>query len=217
SQNSGTKVSLIYSNRNEQQIIFKEALHELEVKYHDRLKVIHVLEEPPVDWTGVHGLLNQENLRSIFNKLPLREEDTIYMLCGPEGMMVNAEGLLKNEGIQAGKIMIERFTASVEVKKEKAGKKGSGKMSNVTIVQDGREQTITVSYGASILKTALDQGLDLPFSCQSGVCTACRCKKITGEVNIEDAKGLTEEEIKAGYVLICVGKPAAEEIKLEVG
>ncbi|MDH5400249.1 MAG: FAD-binding oxidoreductase, partial [Cyclobacteriaceae bacterium] len=48
SQNSGTRVSLIYSNRNEQQIIFKEALHELEVKYHDRLKVIHVLEEPPV-------------------------------------------------------------------------------------------------------------------------------------------------------------------------
>ena len=69
----------------------------------------------------------------------------------------------------------------------------------------------------TILEAALDQDIDMPFSCQSGLCTACRGKLLKGEVNMEEDDGLSEEEINNGYILNCVSKPAGPGVKIEVG
>ena len=85
------------------------------------------------------------------------------------------------------------------------------------MVYDGEEHTFTVEPDSTILETALDNDIDLPFSCQSGLCTACRCKLISGDVKMDEEEGLSEAEKDEGYVLICVGHPLTDDVKLQVG
>ena len=91
------------------------------------------------------------------------------------------------------------------------------KAQEVTVVYDGEEHTFTVEPSSTILETALDNDIDLPFSCQSGLCTACRCKLVSGKVKMDEEEGLSEAEKNEGYVLICVGHPMTDDVKLHVG
>ena len=47
------------------------------------------------------------------------------------------------------------------------------------------DKTIEVPTGATILWSALDQGVDYPFGCQSGNCGACKSHLVSGEVTME--------------------------------
>ncbi len=93
-----------------------------------------------------------------------------------------------------------------------------GSLSNqdVTIIYQGTEYKITVPAGKSILETALKQDIDLPYSCQSGMCTACMGKCVSGKVKLDDSDGLSDKEIQQGYVLICVGHPVTPNVVIEI-
>ena len=69
----------------------------------------------------------------------------------------------------------------------------------------------------AILETALDQGIDLPYSCQSGLCTACRGKALSGKVKLDEEEGLSKSERDEGYVLTCVGHPLTDDVVIEIG
>ena len=56
----------------------------------------------------------------------------------------------------------------------------------------------------------------MPFSCQSGLCTACRGKLLSGEVKMDEDGGLSDNEIKEGYVLCCVGRPLTSDVKIRI-
>ena len=55
-----------------------------------------------------------------------------------------------------------------------------------------------------ILTQALEKDIDMPYSCQSGLCTACRGKCVDGQVSVDEVMGLSEDELKEDYVLTCV-------------
>ncbi|MDZ7646101.1 MAG: 2Fe-2S iron-sulfur cluster-binding protein [Cytophagales bacterium] len=56
----------------------------------------------------------------------------------------------------------------------------------------------------TILETALNQGIDLPYSCQSGLCTACRGKALSGQVKLDEEEGLSQSERAEGYACLLV-------------
>ena len=87
----------------------------------------------------------------------------------------------------------------------------------VTIILEGEEFKVTVPEEMTILEAALEQDIDMPFSCQSGVCSACRGKLLEGEVDMEEDDGLSEEELEEGYILNCVSKPLGPGVKVEIG
>ncbi len=87
----------------------------------------------------------------------------------------------------------------------------------VRIMLDGETHDIMVPDGTFILDAALDEDIDIPFSCQSGSCGTCRGKLLKGEVVMEDDEGLSQEEIEEGYILSCVSLPKSEEIIVEIG
>jgi ferredoxin len=48
------------------------------------------------------------------------------------------------------------------------------------------------------------------FACRSGVCGACKCKLVGGEVDALTDSGLTSSEKKDGYILTCVSRPKGD-------
>ena len=218
SQEKDSVASLIYCNRDIDSIIFKDTLEKLQTEFEGRLHVIHILDNAPINWQGPSGLLNKEMLTKLFERIPDWGIDkTTYLMCGPEGMMKNAENLLSDLNIPADKIVKESFVAGTIGKEEVAVSNDEIVAEEVTIVYDGEEHSVLVEPNTTILEAALDQGIDLPYSCQSGLCTACRCKKLSGDIKMDEEEGLSEAELKDGYVLICVGHPLTNDVKLEVG
>jgi ring-1,2-phenylacetyl-CoA epoxidase subunit PaaE len=212
-------VSLLYGNRDIDSIIFKNELDKWETKYEGRLHVIHALDNAPMNWQGYSGLLNHEMLTKLFERIPdWGVEKTTYLMCGPEGMMKNVESLLELRSIPKEKIFKESFVQGTIDKKEEApATSGALQEREVTIRYDGQEFKVVVPPNKSILETALDQGIDLPYSCQSGLCTACRGKALSGKVKLDEEEGLSASERAEGYVLTCVGHPLTDDVVIEIG
>ncbi len=214
-------VSLIYCNRDIDSIIFKNQLEKLQTTYEGRLHVIHILDNAPMNWQGYSGLLNHEMLTKLVERIPdWGIEKTTYLMCGPEGMMKNVDTLLAARGITKDKIFKESFvqgTIDKAEKKEVEVVAGEVKAREVTIKYDGEEYKIKVEPNKTILETALDLGIDLPYSCQSGLCTACRGKALSGQVKLDEEEGLSQSERDEGYVLTCVGHPMTDDVVIEIG
>ena len=213
-------LTLIYCNRNIDSIIFKEELTRLETKHEGRLHLIHILDEAPMNWQGYSGLLNHDMLQKLFERIPDWGIDkTTYLMCGPEGMMKNVEVILNEHKIPKDKVFKESFVQGIldKDKKEEAAKVTENKSHEVTIRYDGQEFKVVVPPNKSILETALDAGIDLPYSCQSGLCTACRGKALSGKVKLDEEEGLSQSERNEGYVLTCVGHPLTDDVVIEIG
>jgi ring-1,2-phenylacetyl-CoA epoxidase subunit PaaE len=213
--------SLIYCNRDHDSIIFNKELDRLQSEYEGRFHVIHILDNAPMNWQGLSGLLNPEMLKKLFERIPdWGMQKTTYLMCGPEGMMKNVESLLAQQNIPEEKVFKESFVAGVLDKDKKADEPtpdGAKKAHEVTIRYDGQEYKILVQPDRAILETALDQGIDLPYSCQSGLCTACRGKALSGKVHLDEEEGLSQSERAEGYVLTCVGHPLTDDVVIEIG
>jgi ring-1,2-phenylacetyl-CoA epoxidase subunit PaaE len=87
----------------------------------------------------------------------------------------------------------------------------------VKVIYDGDEFNFIVPPEKTILEAALDLDIDLPYSCQSGLCTACRGKCLSGKIKMVEDEGLSEREKKDGYVLLCVGHPLSKDVVIEIG
>lgn len=92
----------------------------------------------------------------------------------------------------------------------------SNNTKEVTIHFEGETHTFEVDNESTILETALTLGIDLPHSCQSGLCTACMGKCTEGRVKLDEEDSLTEEEMDEGYVLTCVGHPVTDKVVIEI-
>ena len=77
----------------------------------------------------------------------------------------------------------------------------------VHVRQAGR--AIEVETGATILESALTQGIDYPHGCQSGNCGACKSRLLSGDVELADHSeyALTDEEREQGLILACRAMP----------
>jgi len=220
SQEPDSICSLIYCNRDVDSVIFKATLDHMQTQDEGRLHVIHVLDNAPMNWQGYSGLLNHDMLTKLFERIPDWGIDkTTYLMCGPEGMMKNVEVLLEERHIPKAKVFKESFVQGTIDKKEtpSASTEGADKDHEVTIRYDGQEDKVLVPAGKAILETALDQGIDLPYSCQSGLCTACRGKALSGKVKLDEEEGLSKSEREEGYVLTCVGHPLTDDVVIEIG
>ena len=86
----------------------------------------------------------------------------------------------------------------------------------VKISIDGENIELKVKKSQTILDAALENDIDLPYSCQSGVCTACMAYLSSGKVDMEVSDGLSDDEIEDGYILCCTALPTSDNIVIEV-
>ena len=225
-------VLLVYGNRNEESVIFQQQLTDLEARSDGHLQVEHVYSQPlkPVAPHRHTGRLNRTMLlRILEQRHQFPAEQAEYFMCGPEGLMAEAQAALDLLNVPAARIRRESFVASADNAELAAAQpSGHGDVSvsptdkvkdtrTVVIQYEGSEYLIEVSAGKTILETALDQDIDLPYSCQAGLCTACRGKCLSGKVHLDEREGLSDSELKQGYVLTCVGHPMTDDLVIEIG
>ncbi len=83
----------------------------------------------------------------------------------------------------------------------------------VEINHQGQNFTVEVPEDKVILRAATAAGLDLPSSCNAGVCTTCAAQVLSGDVDQSDAMGLGPTLMEKGYVLLCVAH-ARSDLKI---
>lgn len=218
-QEPNSKVSLIYANQNIDSVIFKSSLEQMEVDANGRFALVHVLENAPEGMDCPTGWLTEEIIKDSLAKLPqVAAETTEYFMCGPGPMMDIVESSLANLGIDKAQVNKESFTTALDNKQESSTEVSDEIIAReVTIIYDDEEFKFTVEPGETILEKGLDEDIDLPFSCQSGLCTACRGKCKSGKVKMDEDEGLSESEMDEGYVLPCVSHPLTDNVVIEIG
>jgi len=70
--------------------------------------------------------------------------------------------------------------------------------------QTNTHHTVQVPEDRYILAFTENQGVELPFSCRNGACTACAVRVVSGEIYQPEAMGLSPKLREKGYALLCV-------------
>lgn len=74
-----------------------------------------------------------------------------------------------------------------------------------TISPIGKSFQVKGISSENLLKAALENGIDWPYSCRVGSCGTCRCKLVSGKIKpLNDfSYVLSDEELDQGYILAC--------------
>ena len=85
-----TKVTLVFGNISEEDILLKKEFDDLENTYPQRFRAFYVLDKPPEGWQGGKGFITKDLLKTV---LPEPKTEGIKMfVCGPEGLYKAVSG-----------------------------------------------------------------------------------------------------------------------------
>jgi ring-1,2-phenylacetyl-CoA epoxidase subunit PaaE len=209
--------TLVYGNRALRSTMFKEELEDLKNRYLTRLALIHVFSDEPTDAPLNMGLMNRDKLAEVLSGvLPADSIDHVYV-CGPFQMNDEAEAALLAAGVAEDRIHIERFGIAPQAGGAVVhqAQPGDAEAARIVIIRDGLRREIDFRKDQpSILDAASAAGLEVPFSCTSGVCGTCRAKLVEGEVRMERNFALDKAEVANGFVLTCQAHPLTERVVL---
>ncbi len=210
-----SRISLLYANRNEAQIIFRSQLADLMQRHSDRLFVKHILDEPIAtgqqnDTKG--GIASA--LKERFAEAPVLP--IVAYLCGPKGMLDIAKEHLHFWGVLAENIRQESF-ASAASHQVPANLVAPDWSATGIITRGGERQEISIGNNETILAAAERHELDLPYSCRSGVCGTCKARCVSGSVTMSANTVLDERELSEGWILTCQALPTTEKLEIVYG
>lgn len=210
-----SRVILIYANRNTDSIIFYKDLNFVKNKFFDNFRIHHILSRPSDNWEGDYGRLDQEKILNLLDiYIPNDKFNAEYFLCGPSGLISEAQKALEKINITPNKVHKETFIVDKDEQTEQIQfvPHNTGAVDNIKVVLYGEEHIVPMDKEQTILVAGIRAGIDPPFSCQIGACSTCRAKVTCGEVKMEVDDALTEYDIQEGYVLTCTSYPLTNDV-----
>ncbi len=90
-----TKVTLVFGNLSEEDIILKKEWEHLENTYPQRFKAFYVLDNPPQQWQGGKGHITKQLLKTVLPE-PKEGEKIKIFVCGPPGLYKAISGTKKS-------------------------------------------------------------------------------------------------------------------------
>ncbi len=210
----GARCTLVYGNRDAASTMFKEELEDLKNRHLTRLAIHPVFSREVVDSPLASGRIDADKLRSL---LRLSGPVDAAFVCGPHAMNDEVEAALREAGLPAGCIHVERFGVPPEAAPVPLGHvSGDAALARVSITRDGltREFAFDEARDPNILAAGARAGLDLPYSCRSGVCATCRARLVEGQVRMDRHFALEPKELAEGLVLCCQAHPLTARVVL---
>lgn len=217
---------LLYGNKNEENIIFKESIDSLKYKYEGQIVVEMTLSQPKtekdsglmgilgkkkISWTGLKGRIDSAKVARFVQENPPKSENTEYYICGPGEMIETVQTTLMGNGADKSNIHQEYFTSgasSTDVAQATDGATLYAKLG-------GKKFDLPVPKNKTLLDTMLDAGHEAPYSCTSGACSTCMAKVTKGTVEMEACFALDDDEIADGYILTCQAHPTSAEVEVD--
>lgn len=213
-----SQITLLYCSRSEEQIIFNNQLVALEDKYPEKIKVVHNLTQPSSSWTGLRGRMDAQRVEEMLAQNTFADaERVVYITCGPQGLMETTLSTLEKLGVDKETVLKESFFIAPSTKTEDPAVETAPQLTReVKILMEGEEYEFEVSPDQTILEAGLNKDVDMPYSCQSGLCTSCRGRLLSGQVKMDEDAGLSANELRDGYVLCCVSHPLTSDVKINI-
>jgi ring-1,2-phenylacetyl-CoA epoxidase subunit PaaE len=213
------RFTLIYANRAAKSTMFKEEIEDLKNRYMARLSLHHVFSGEDTELPLNSGVMNRDKLGLFLVRLVDAKRIDHAFVCGPYQMNDEAEAALLAAGVGEERIHIERFGVAPQGQQagavEHEAKPGDAERARIVIIRDGLKREFEFSKDdPSILDAASTAGLEVPFSCTSGVCGTCRAKLIEGQVRMTRNFALDKAEVANGFVLTCQSHPLTDRVVL---
>lgn len=194
------RVRLFYANRSANSVIFAELLRGIVDDYGNRLAVHHHLDSE-------HGVVTATALTTFLAD----EGEAEYFVCGPTLFMDAVEAVLRDTGVPADRVHLERFvTATPDASVALEGEATE----EVTIELDRRTTVTEYRSGNTLLQTARLAGLKAPSSCETGSCGTCIAQVTEGAARMLNNNALTDDEVAEGWVLTCQAMPTGKTVRV---
>ncbi|HLL18661.1 MAG TPA: 2Fe-2S iron-sulfur cluster-binding protein [Rubrivivax sp.] len=209
---TSARCTLLYGNRSVASTMFKEELEDLKNRYLTRFALHVVFSREIVDSPLHSGRLDSAKLAGF---LRLTGPVDQAFICGPHAMNDEVEAALLEAGLPAHRIHVERFGVPPQDQPvaDAMPRPEDATAARIGIVRDGLTREVQFQVGdGNILQAAVRAGMDLPYSCRSGVCATCRAKVLEGRVRMDRNFALEKDDQVAGFVLTCQAHPLTERV-----
>lgn len=196
------RARLFYANRDTGSVIFLDVLAALTDDHDGRFALRHHLDEQS-------GVVSTQVISEFVSTSGVEAE---YYVCGPAPFMDNVETVLRDTGVPAERIHVERFSVAP------ADTPGPTDQVQVTeeVTIELKRQKVTVPHraGNTILQTARLAGLKAPSSCEVGSCGTCMARVVEGSARMLNNDALDADEVADGWVVTCQALPTSPTIKV---
>jgi ring-1,2-phenylacetyl-CoA epoxidase subunit PaaE len=221
-----SSVYLLYGNRNEESIIFRNELEKMTKRYAGQFFCTFTLSQPKrekpagisglfskgkLNWDGEIGRIDEKMIQSFKSgQLPSGVKSEFF-ICGPENLAMIAEKSLLDDGIDKTNIHKELFLSpNIETSKE-----DKSAVNALMTVELGDEKiTLELPAQKTILQVLIAAKKNPPYSCTAGACSSCMAKIISGNVIMDVCHALDPEEIEQGYILTCQSRARSENLEI---
>lgn len=207
-QTNSSYFYLVYGNKSSEDEMFKEELDAMVLAYPGRFTLLRTYSQKKEGNTAF-GRIDTAIIDQLESASGLQCQQ--FFLCGPEAMINNVSGILQKKGVLSDAIQFELFSASKSAVNEI--KKTEGFQMKLTC--DDVHYEIDGGAGKTILDVALQNKIDVPYSCQGGVCSSCIARVKKGSAQMAMNQILTDGEIEEGLVLTCQAQPTTSEIEVD--
>jgi ring-1,2-phenylacetyl-CoA epoxidase subunit PaaE len=197
-----SSITLYYQNHDEYAIIYNRNLQLLAEQYPQRLVRIDLLSNPTRADAKPVRLNNWllEQLLTTNHKPPTT--NSLFYTCGPEPFMRMVLFTLRVMGYSNDQLRKEHFV--IETPRQPAFTINPAPHT-VVMQHGGQIRRFATAWPDTILKAAQKQGIEMPYSCNTGRCGTCvvKCKK--GSVKMSNNEVLIDNDLQQGLILTCTG------------
>ena len=215
-----SRFTLIYGNRSISRTMFLEDTLALKNRYLERFSVHFVMSREPQQTALLNGRIDGDKVRELARQMIEIATADEYLICGPGDMVDEVRNAVKTLNGDAS-IRFERFATgnsrpvATLTKQSEVAPATQEVLATISIVMDGRRRTFPMAPSdPSVLDAAERAGLELPFSCRSGICATCRTRITEGAAVMTHNIALEQWETDAGFVLCCQARPTTATLEL---
>lgn len=203
-------VRLAYGNANAESTIFHKALVRLEHEFGRRFAVRHVLSAPSSMRYWRRGRIDADSVADFITELPPYAQDTRYYICGPGGMNATVREALTSLDVPVSRIHTESYGAV-----EPPDHSVAGVAADCAVRLNDDTLHVPVAEGQTLLEAVRAAGGTPRYSCESGVCGACRAILREGAVHMRARMALTDAEVAGDVVLTCQALPTTPRLTVD--